>query len=477
MITCIASSFLKSHLPGLPRYPVNDLLRIKGPLDEVLPYTEFVELEIGLPLGDQIHVVGTFPILVSPDTDYNMKVPALIGTNVLDVFQDQFNQQHCSMSALNKPLLLACQTIKLRNRHLEKAAGVYGLLRAHEHIQIPPHKSVIVNCRSQVVIPLVRTVAMVSARKAQPSSSTSLHVTPGLVPLSNSDTIVSVELTNPSDQDIALEPRTIIGELHQVTIADVKSDCSDVEFLGQFNLGALDLPEDDISSITHLLLEHKDGFAVTNMDLGRTSIVKHQIKLSDNTPFKERSRRVPPALYEEVHQHLKEMLSAEVIRESSSPWASNVVLVRKKDNSLRLCMDFRRLNNKTIRNAHPLPRIEETLDALKGAVWFSSLDLCCGYWQVEVEESDKQKTAFTVGSLGFFECNRMPFGLTNSPATFQALMENVISDLNLKTCLVYLDDIVVFSSTIKEHIERLQQIFQRLRDAGLKLKPAKCKLL
>ena len=96
------------------------------------------------------------------------------------------------------------------------------------------------------------------------------------------------------------------------------------------------------------------------------------------------------------------MLSAEVIRESSSPWASNVVLVRKKDNSLRLCMDFRRLNNKTIRNAHPLPPIEETLDALKGADWFSSLDLCCGYWQVEVEESDKPKTAFTVGFLVVF---------------------------------------------------------------------------
>jgi hypothetical protein len=126
--------------------------------------------------------------------------------------------------------------------------------------------------------------------------------------------------------------------------------------------------------------------------------------------------------------------------------------VRKKDQSLRFCIDFRRLNNRTIRNAHPLPRIEETLDALKGALWFSSLDLCCGYWQVEVDEVDKPKTAFTVGPLGFFECNRMPFRLTNSPATFQALMEKVIGDLNLKTCLVYLDDIVIFSMTIEEHI-------------------------
>ena len=140
----------------------------------MLPYTAVVELEIGLPCGDQIHVVGTFPILVSPDTDNKMKVAALIGTNVLDIFQDQLTQKHCPMSALNKPLLLACQTIKLSYQHMQKAAGVYGLLRAHEHIHIPPHTSLIVNCSSQVVIPLARIVA----GKTPPSSSKSLHVAP-----------------------------------------------------------------------------------------------------------------------------------------------------------------------------------------------------------------------------------------------------------------------------------------------------------
>ena len=207
------------------------------------------------------------------------------------------------------------------------------------------------------------------------------------------------------------------------------------------------------------------------------SVVKHHTYLMDEAPFKDRSRRVLPALYDEVRRHLQDMLSANVIRESTIPWASNVVLVRRKDNSLRVCIDFRRLNNRTIRNAHPLPRIEETLDALKGALWFSSLDLCCGYWQVAVKESDRPKTAFTVGPLGFYECNRMPFGLTNSPATFQALMEKVIGELNLKTCLIYLDDIVILSSTIEEHLTRLGEILHRLQEAGLKLKPSKCKFL
>jgi hypothetical protein len=129
----------------------------------------------------------------------------------------------------------------------------------------------------------------------------------------------------------------------------------------------------------------------------------------------------------------------------------------------------------TIRDAYPLPRIEEILDALHGAEWFSTLDLKSGYWQVETSEEDKEKTAFTVGSLGFFECNRMPFGLTNAPATFQRLMESCMGDLYLTYCLLYIDDIIVFSRTYEEHLERLEAIFKRLQEAGLKLKPSKCK--
>jgi hypothetical protein len=264
-----------------------------------------------------------------------------------------------------------------------------------------------VNCRSQVAIPILKTVAMVTSSKPLLESDASFQVTPGLVFLSDSDAVAE-ELTKVTDQESVLKPCTIIGELHQVTIEDSVAD-SDTVFLDQFNLGSLDLPDDNITALSKLLLEHKSGFACEKMDLGRTSIVKHRIDLTDDVPFKDRARRVPPALYDEVRKHLKEMLAANVIRESSSPWASNVVLVRKKDNTLRFCIDFRRLNNRTVRNAHPLPRIEETLDALKGAVWFSSLDLCCGYWQVEVEECDRPKRAFTVGPLGFYECNRMPF--------------------------------------------------------------------
>ena len=158
--------------------------------------------------------------------------------------------------------------------------------------------------------------------------------------------------------------------------------------------------------------------------------------MNDYTPFKERYRRVPPHLYEEVQKHLKEMVEIGVIRKSSSTWASAVVFGEEEGWILeRFCIDLRHLSNRTIKDAYSLPRIEETLDCLNGAKIFTSLDLKSGYWQVEMEEESKPLTAFTVGPLGFFECERMPFGLTNAPASFQRLIESCLGDLHLK--LVY----------------------------------------
>ena len=157
-----------------------------------------------------------------------------------------------------------------------------------------------------------------------------------------------------------------------------------------------------------------------------------------------------------------------------SPWASPVVLVRQKDGSLRFCIDLRKLNLRTIKDAYSLPQIEESLDCLNGAVIFTSLELKAGYWQVEMDENSIPLTAFTVGPLGFYECIRMPFGLTNAPATFQRLMESCLGDHHLRYCIIYLDDIIIFSKTPEEHLKRLHSVFEKLDEAGLRLKPGKC---
>ena len=155
------------------------------------------------------------------------------------------------------------------------------------------------------------------------------------------------------------------------------------------------------------------------------------------------------------------MLQVGAIRVSSSPFSSNVVLVRKKDGTIRFCKDYRKLNQSTKKDANAIPRIDDSLHLLAGAKYFSTLDLKAGYWQIELKEEDKPKTAFQVGTLGFFEANRMPFGLCNAPATFQRLMERCMGDLNLRDCLIYLNDIIIFSSTFEEHIDGLHAVFER----------------
>lgn len=147
--------------------------------------------------------------------------------------------------------------------------------------------------------------------------------------------------------------------------------------------------------------------------MGCTHLVQHEIPVLDNVPVRQRYRRLSPSQYEQVKTHISELLEQGIVRPSCSPYSSPIV-VQKKDGSIRLCVDYRQLNAKTRKDAYPLPRIEESIDALTGAKWFSTLDLASGYSQVSVVERDKEKTAFCT-PFGLFEYNRMPFGLCNAP--------------------------------------------------------------
>ena len=154
-------------------------------------------------------------------------------------------------------------------------------------------------------------------------------------------------------------------------------------------------------------------------DLGWTNIIEHEIHLTVEHPFKEPFRKISPALIQEVREHQKEMMEIGAIWESTSPFSSNELIVRKKDGSILFCIDFRKLNQRIMKDAYPIPLIDNTLHSLAGSKYFTTLDLKSCYWQVELRECDKAKTAFRVGSLGFFVCNRMSFGLCNAPATLK----------------------------------------------------------
>ena len=181
-------------------------------------------------------------------------------------------------------------------------------------------------------------------------------------------------------------------------------------------------------------------------------------------------------MVEEVRNHLREMLESSAIRPSQSTWCNTVVLVRKKDGSLCFCIDFCYLNAHTKKDSYPLPRIQEALESLVGTSHFSCLDLKSGFWQIRMDEVSKQYTTFTMGNLGFFECNRMPFRLCNTPATFQQLMQNCMGELNFIYCLIYLDDLIVFLQMAEEHLHQLHVVFDHLREYNLKLKSLKCSL-
>ena len=174
-----------------------------------------------------------------------------------------------------------------------------------------------------------------------------------------------------------------------------------------------------------------------------------------------------------MDQLVEEMMQQGVVVLSASPWASPVVLVRKKDGGMRFCVDYRKLNRATKLDEYPLPRIDDTLDMLSGAQHFTTLDLASGYWQVPVDQTSQEKTAFITHS-GLYEFRKMPFGLVNAPATFQRLMQVVLCGLTKKVCHVYVDDVLVFGCTFEEHVQNLCSVLDRIRRAGLRLKPKKC---
>jgi hypothetical protein len=200
----------------------------------------------------------------------------------------------------------------------------------------------------------------------------------------------------------------------------------------------------------------------------------HSIPLSpDAKVVNQRPYRISHHQKNALEEIIKDLLQKGVIRDSASPYSSPVVLVKKRDNTWRKCTDYRKLNMQTIKNKYPIPIIEDLLDELHGAALFSKIDLRSGYHQVRMKEEDISKTAFTTHQ-GHYEYVVMPFGLTNAPATFQQLMNSVLAPILKKFALVFFDDILIYITTLDEHVMHLQQVFQLLEKSKLYAKKSKC---
>jgi len=469
MITTMSETHFKSLKSSPELQTLADFsLHLTGSNGSSIPYSGYCLVEVTVP-ELEIEAV-TVPVLVVPSTRYSATVPVIVGTNVLNYVKKSLGKNTELPGPWNNVLSMFTDTRVIPVKVFHQRA-----------IIVKPYET-------RSITGMVRNVGDMSVGITEATeSSDSLVICPRVVQVKSGNTFsrIPVRICNMSASPMTIKPRSLLCGLQEVDV--VRSvDPGEGSIPKQHNSDkslselSIDIPTDTLSSSDHsraisFLNDWKHIFSAGFTDLGCTRLVEHKIELSDPTPFKEPYRRIPPGMFEEVREHLKEMLEAGAIRESHSPFSSNVVLVRKKgDNSLRFCIDFRRLNNRTVKDAHSLPRIEETIDTLAGSRYFSKLDLRSGYWQVAMKEEDKAKTAFSVGPLGFYECNRLAFGLCNAPGTFQRLMERCMGELHLRECVIYLDDIIIFSKTLEEHFSRLRAVFERLESAGLKLKGSKC---
>ena len=234
-------------------------------------------------------------------------------------------------------------------------------------------------------------------------------------------------------------------------------------------------------NILNLIAQSQGQFHIPGEKLTATHVLQHQIPTTDDLPINTRQYRFPQVHKEEINRQVEELLAGGIVKYSQSPYNTPVWIVPKKEDSKgnkrwRMVMDFRALNDKTIGDAYPLPNIVDILDQLGGARYFSVCDLASGFHQIKMDAADGHKTAFTT-PFGHYEFDRMPFGLKNAPATFQRLMDLVLTGLQGKELFVYMDDIVIYATSLKEHGRKYNALIERLRQANLKLQPDKCEFL
>ena len=300
--------------------------------------------------------------------------------------------------------------------------------------------------------------------------------------------VLPIFVINNSCKPVVVPRKTVIGEIEAdpelVSISSVstgvESDGSSslnepaTDFDSHFNFENLSTEES--SKLKELLNDFHDVFSKSNTDLGRTIVIRHKIDTQSHVPIHQRPYRVPVSQKPVIKKHIDDMLKADLIEPSMSPWCAPVVLVKKKSGETRFCCDYRKLNSITKKTAFPLPLIEETLTILHSKRYFTILDCCSGYHQVPMAPEDAEKTAFAVENR-LYQWKVMAFGLTGAPGTFAQLMQFVLGDLLPDKVQVFLDDIRVLGATLDEQLANLRAVLERLRVAGLKLKPSKCKFL
>ncbi|KAI7790434.1 hypothetical protein IRJ41_006419, partial [Triplophysa rosa] len=463
--------FEKWYLRHLSQVPLKHLdgLAIWGLSSSSYPYRGYIVVDMEFPqaLTGSSETV-TVLALVCPDSTGPDQVPVIIGTNAS--FFQRLTDIGVGISGTKTPQVMRIQSQLVTGRVFpakevnlpDKPVGEVKWVSDSPLTLLPWTEQCVVG-HMDCQFPMENDIYLVEGPEEDVLPSGVL-VPPVVVPFSAIEAKqFRVLVRNDTLKEKSIQKGTVLARVYvtdTVREARVVSECRQVIDPELFDFGDTTVPQAWKERLKQKLSERVNVFSLSDVDVGLAKGVQHHMRLRDETPFRERSRRIAPADVEDVFHHLKKLMTAGIIKESRSPYASPIVIARKKNGDVRMCVDYRTLNRRTIPDQYTMPRIDDALDCLTGSRWFSVLDLRSGYYQIEMAEEDKEKTAF-ICPFGFFKFERMPQGVTGAPATFQRLMERAVGDMHLLETIVYLDDIIVFGQMLEQHEERLLKVLDR----------------